>query len=54
MSSLSIREYFPFCRVKITKQRVLVKDRLTMIYLEPDNRYFILKVKQAFANGNVN
>ncbi len=39
MSSLSIREYFPFRRVKITKQRVLVKDRLAMIYLEPDNRF---------------
>ncbi|MBW2142437.1 MAG: hypothetical protein JRG97_15495 [Deltaproteobacteria bacterium] len=39
MSSLSIREYFPFSRVKITKQSVLVEDKLVMIYLEPDNRF---------------
>ena len=39
MSSLSIREYFPFSRVKITKQSVLVEDKLAMVYMEPDNRF---------------
>ena len=39
MSNMSIREYFPFSRVKITKQSVLVEDKLAMISMEPDNRF---------------
>ncbi|MBW2622425.1 MAG: ISL3 family transposase [Deltaproteobacteria bacterium] len=39
MSNMSIREYFPFSRVNITKQSVLVEDKLAMIYMEPDNRF---------------
>jgi len=39
MSSMSIREYFPFSRVKVTKQSVLVEEKLAMINLEPDHRF---------------
>ena len=39
MSSLSMREYFPFSRVKITRQGVLVEEKLAMVYMEPDNRF---------------
>lgn len=39
MSDLSIREYFPFRRVKITGQSVLPEDQLAMIRMEPDQRF---------------
>ena len=40
MSDLSITKYFPFMRVKITKQTVHHEDASsTMIKFEPDRRY---------------
>ena len=39
MSNLSIRMYFPFRRVKITKQSVLPEHRLAMINMEPNRRF---------------
>ena len=44
MSDLSITKYFPFMRVKITKQTVHHEDASSaMIKFEPDRRYLLLK-----------
>ena len=39
MSSLSIKPYFPFCRVRITRQSVSNQGDLAWIVAEPDARF---------------
>ncbi len=39
MPGLSIRQYFPFRRAKLTNQIVEAKDNIAMIKMEPDKRF---------------
>ena len=39
MSALSIRAYFPFCRVRLVRQSVSAESGLAWIEAEPDRRY---------------
>ena len=39
MSGLSVAEYFPWRRVKVTYQNVIAESKLAMVRLEPDGRF---------------
>ena len=39
MSDMSIRGYFPFCRVRFTKQTISNEGDMAWILAEPDERY---------------
>ena len=39
MSAVSIRPYFPFCRVRIVRQSVDVANKVARLGMEPDGRY---------------
>ncbi len=39
MSGFSVRDYFPWCRVKVSYQNVHAEPRSAMVRLEPDERY---------------
>ena len=39
MSGLSVAEYFPWRRVKVTYQNVITESKLAMVRLEPDRRF---------------
>jgi len=39
MSRLSVSSYFPWCRVKVTRQNVNLEPRSALVHVEPDRRY---------------